>query len=794
MTKISIRFFISCAIAPLALAGGQAAFAQDEVPAAAQDEVPAASGQIIIVTARKVEERLQDVPLSIAAFSAEDMRERQVRDTSDIAALTPGLNFESYIGGASTPVIRGAAQQRITDLDQNVSTFFDGIFLPRSYAVNLGVIGLERVEVVKGPQSALYGRNAFSGAINYIPRKPGNEWRGSIEATAGLYDRFDGIAEAGGPLIEDKLFVQVGVGLSSFDGDQVNGHPNADVDISPGSPGRLGGWDNQSYQARVVFTPTDTLSFDFSYYRFETLTETPAVIQRKRSAGPANGATNCGAIKGGNPTLYCGELPIRFQPLPGGAAPSVANVDPRNIGLDSTSTILVGKADWAPSDDLAFTYQYGRVKSDAISGGSSDIDPVLGTFNPFNPTVIGNQFQISPVGNVTYSSHELRADFSPTDGLDILIGGIYSKLNDFDTFPLAFGLKLLDTKPYDITSPDFLTLTRVRSLVETKAIFGRVNWQATDQLRFGVEARYQWEDKSVTSGPTAFSPAVSTFDGNWKQFTPRFTVDYKLTDDNLLYASFANGKKAGGFNGSAIVAAEKTFDPDNNWTYEIGTKNTFMDGALTLNAALFYIDWKNRQISVTATPSPSAPPSLAAGPAIIGNAGKSTVKGFEMDALWTVAEGLNLRAGFSFNDAKYADGVIDSRQRDFNNCDGVVCATNGDIGGNQLERQSKVQAAFGVDYATSITSSIEGFGGFDVSYKSKQYADSVNLAYLPDRTLVDARIGIRGDKWSLTLWGKNLFNKQYASSAFAIFAATDSVYVPIKGRNRTAGLTGRFSF
>ena len=93
MTKISIRFFISCAIAPLALAGGQAAFAQDEVPAAAQDEVPAASGQIIIVTARKVEERLQDVPLSIAAFSAEDMRERQVRDTSDIAALTPGLNF-----------------------------------------------------------------------------------------------------------------------------------------------------------------------------------------------------------------------------------------------------------------------------------------------------------------------------------------------------------------------------------------------------------------------------------------------------------------------------------------------------------------------------------------------------------------------------------------------------------------------------------------------------------------------------------------------------------------------------
>jgi len=487
-------------------------------------------------------------------------------------------------------------------------------------------------------------------------------------------------------------------------------------------------------------------------------------------------------------------LPIRFQPLPGGADPSVANVDPRNIGLDSTSTILVGKADWEASEDLSFSYEYGRVKSDAISGGSSDIDPVLGTFNPFNPAVIGNQFQISPVGDVTYWSHELRAEYSPTRGLDFLIGGIYSKLNDFDTFPLSFGLPLLDTQPYDITSPDFLTLTRVRSLVETKAIFGRINWQATDQLRVSVEARYQSEDKSVTSGPTFFNSAVSSSEDNWKQFTPRFTVDYSLTDNNMLYASVANGKKAGGFNGSAIVAAEKTFDPDNNWTYEIGTKNTFLDGALTLNAALFYIDWKNRQISVTATPSPSAPPSLSAGPAIIGNAGKSSVKGFEIDTNWTVAAGLNLRAGFSYNDAKYADGVIDSRQRDFGNCDDVACPANGDVGGNQLERQSKFQGLAGADFDTPISGDIDGFWSFDISYKSKQYADSVNLAYLPSRTLVDVRAGIRSDAWSLTLWAKNLLNKQYASSAFAIFAATDSVYVPIKGPNRTAGLTARYNF
>lgn len=764
---------------------GGVAFAQTQTVAA-----DAASGEIV-VTARRREERLQDVPLAVTAFTADQMQARQVRELRDIAALTPGLNFEGYLGGSGTPVIRGASQQRITDLDQNVSTFFDGIFLPRQYAVNPGVIGLERVEVVKGPQSALYGRNAFSGAINYVARKPGDEWRGSVEGTIGIYSRFDGIVEAGGPIIKDKLFVQFGAGFSSFDGDQVNSHPNAGVDISPGSPGRLGGWTNQSYQGRVVFTPTDTLTFDFGVYHFDTLAETPAVIQRKRSDGPAIGATNCGAIKRGNRTLFCGELPFRFQGLPGGAPPSDANVDPRNVGLDSKSTILVGKAGWAPTDGLSINYEYGRVETDAVSGGSSDTDPVLGSVNFLNPAApLANQFQVSPVGDVTYSSHELRIEYSPTSGLDLLIGGITSKLDDFDRFPLAAGLTLLGTQPYDIDSPEFITLTRARTLVDTQAIFGRVNWQATDQLRFAAEARYQWEDKAVTSGPTTFNPAVATFKGSWTQFTPRFTVDYRATDNNMFYATIANGKKAGGINGGAILPSERFFDPDSNWTYEIGTKNTFLDRAMTVNAALFYIDWSNRQVSVTAGGAAGG----GVGPGIIGNAGPSSVKGFEIDAIWMVAEGLNLRAAFSFNDAKYDDGVIDTRQRDFGNCDNIACPANGDIGGNQLERQSKVQGVFSADYTTPISNSLEVFGGFDASYKSKQFADSVNQAFLPDRFLVDARIGIRSEAWSVTLWSRNLFNKQYATSSFATFVANDTIYVPIKGANRTAGLTGRFNF
>ncbi len=741
------------------------------------------SADEIVVTARKREERLQDVPLSVSALTAKQLEQLQVRDTKDIAALTPGLNFEGYLGGSGTPVIRGASQQRITDLDQNVSSFFDGIYLPRQYAVNLGVIGLERVEVVKGPQSALYGRNAFMGAINYVTKKPGNEWAGSAELTAGIYSRFDILGDISGPLIKDKLFVRFGVGYSKFDGDQKNGNPNANADISPGSPGRVNGWNNRSYQGRVIFKPTETLSFDFGYYRFEVFAETPAVVRLNRTFAD----TNCGATFSNGRGLYCGALPYKFSPLPGGAQPSVANVDPRGYGLDSTSTILVGKAAWQPNDQLSFSYDYGHVKSDAISGGGSDRDPVLGSINIFAPaSPRGNQFQISPVGNVTYWSHEVRAEYTPISNLKLLVGGLYSKVNDFDEFPIAGGLPLLGTAPFDIRSSAFVFLSRGRTIVDTKAAFGSINWQATDRLRFAAEARYQSEDKMLTTGTTT----TRVLNGTWHQFTPRFTVDYKASSSSLIYATVAKGQKSGGFNTSAILPAQFTYDTDKNWTYEIGSKNELFDGQLRLNAAAFYVDWANRQVTCSA--SGAAPGAI--GPGVICNIGKSSVRGFELSSTWVAAKGLNVNAGISFNDAHYANGVFDQRLRDFRLCDGITCAVNGDVSGNQLERQSKVQASFGTDYTVALGGNLSGFAGIDANYKSKQYADTANAAWLRARWLVDARAGVRSDAWSLTVWAKNLLNLQYAASSFVTFAATDSSYVPIKGANRTAGITAKYDF
>jgi iron complex outermembrane receptor protein len=768
---LAVTAALACSVTTTAAAQAQAAGALDD----------------IVVTARKTEERLQDVPLAITALSSEQLAQRQVRDLADVATLTAGLNFESYLGGNGTPVIRGAAQGRITDLDQNVSAFYDGIYLPRQYVVSTGVLGLDRVEVVKGPQSALYGRNAFMGAINYVTQKPGDELRASVEATVGGYDRRDVSGALSGALIDGMLYARIAAGHSEFDGDARNGHPNAGASIEPGSTGRLGGWDDDAYQARIVFRPIESLELDAGAYRFDVFRETPPVVRVQQSTRD----TNCGVVRpNGQQTLYCGELDWRFRPLPGGGPIEDVVVDPRGYGVDLRSTLLRGHAEWTPLDPLKVVYEYGKLNARVMGGGGSDRDPVLGTVNIFAPTAPrGNQFQLSPVGDLNFRSNELRVEYTVREGLSAMLGYYDSTLNDLDRFPIAPGLPRLGTAPLDITQPGWVTLTRGYTTVDARAVFGRVEWRVSDRWRVGLEGRDAREEKTLISGPTSLSPAVRTLDGEWSSFTPRATVDFRIDDARMLYATAAKGVKSGGFNTGAILPEQFRFEQDENWTYELGSKNTLLDGRLRLDAAVFYVDWKNQQVSCSAL---GAPPGFTP-PSIICNIGQAEIRGVEAELTWSPVTGLTLLASASFNDAKYADDVIDQRARDFRTCDDVVCARSGDVGGNQLPRQSKVQASGGADWEVPL-GEWRAFVGGDVGYKSKQYADPQNLAWVPSRTLVNLRAGVRGDAWDATVWAKNAFDENYAASAFITSSATDTVLVPIAGPWRTYGLTVRYAF
>ncbi len=206
MTAASASLFAVTAVA--ATAGGFVA------PAFAQQ----LALEEIVVTARQRSESIQDIPISITAFTAADIDKRGIVSMGDIALNTPGFNFENFgNSGATAPVIRGATQVA-GSIEQNVSFFYDGIYLPRNYVTDLGFGNIERVEVVKGPQSSRYGRNAFTGAVNYISKKPTEEWTAEGQLTAGSFGRFDGSAGVSGAIVPDTLRIRASVDYSEFDG------------------------------------------------------------------------------------------------------------------------------------------------------------------------------------------------------------------------------------------------------------------------------------------------------------------------------------------------------------------------------------------------------------------------------------------------------------------------------------------------------------------------------------------------------------------------------------------------
>lgn len=766
MKKIILKAMASTAIPAAALLSGGTAIAQDEAPAANNNKT-------IIVTARKIEESLQDIPGAITAFNAEQMQRRSISELEDVALQTPGLVFEDFSnGGFGTPTIRGATQFAITSLEQNVSVFLDGVYIPRQYAFDLGSMNLERIEVVKGPQSALYGANAFAGAINYISTNRSlTETSASAELEVSQNGGFDISGKISAPLYPDILSVRLGLGHSRFGGDWENGHPNADADISPGSKGKLGGYEKTNVQVGLSFKPVDAVKIDFDYYHFDTSSETRAQFRITRT----NGDTNCSpAVVFGQAVnqLFCGQLPL--GPVTGEGI----IIDPRSYGLESDTSVIRGHVSVNLTDQVTADYQFGRVEGDVFSAGGVDRDAIGGTF--FGGQNI-NIFSLLPVGNFKYDSHELRLQYQSDSGFYAMVGGFYQDGSDLENGGNAF-VELGGLTPITQANSGLAPSTNFQDTT-AKAIFGRIAVPLMDErLTFEIEARYTDEKKTLPTLP----------DYTDKYFTPRASIDYKVTDDNLIYVSAAKGVKSGGintFNLDILEPEEVFYGPDTNWTYEIGTKNVFMDGRVTLNAALFYIDWSNLQL--TTQPINGTPNTRG----ITTNIGGASSKGAELEVVAEIVEGIELNAGIAYIDATYDEGTTAQRVTRANLCNlGTECAEDGDIGGNELQRTSKVQWNIGASAEAPISDAIDFFGRVDVAGQSKQFVSEVNVTTIQPRTLVNGRLGVRGDNWSASIWAKNLFDQKYVSNAFFIALPFGVDYVPTLGNRRRVGATLTFDY
>lgn len=769
----------------------------------------------IIVTARKREENINEVPLAISAFSSDDIAKRNIESLNDVAKYTAGLSFENYAGGTNpAPIIRGLAQNTLGDRNQNVGTFVDGVHIQQQGNIDFALMDVERIEVLKGPQNSQYGRSAFAGAINYVSRKPVmDELDGSVAFTLGTDEREELRGSLSVPIVRDILAIRVYGVQSESDGTWENNFSGGDraiptVDTSfgqsfDGTDGNLGGWDNNAGQVQLSFHPLDNLRMDLGYFKSNVNNEQGAVQFIRPGAATIWGLdreTNCNpSAATGVLRFYCGELDLN---------PDNITVDPRSVGLYAETQLITAKGEWDITDAVMATYLFGRndLDQNGFSHTSNPPNPELegcGAFastappcaTPTTPT--GILFQTGPTTQQA-TSHELRFDGSLLD--DVLtwrLGFYHSQVNDRSYINSVESRRSVIQDPGGQLVNGAFPVAAATFEDKTDAIFGSVGYSFLDIYTLDVEARYAAEERAQTSGPL---PPDTFYD-----FTPRVSLKAQLNPDFMVYGSAAKGSKSGGFNTITADPGFETYDQETNWTYEVGIKQSLFDGRLQLNYDVFYIDWKDLQLP-TADLVPFNPASPSTDANYIVNASGAESIGVELEAFAAITENWTVSFTASYAEPEFDDDVVDFGL-------GSQCAGSSDpvcpfitvvrpprpdafgspIGGNQLARTPKTKLSTGVEYRDEVGDWEYAVRG-DLSYQDKQYAEVLNLAYLPSRTLLDLNltVGLPNRDWTVSLWGKNVTDEDYASNSFVVGFANN--YGASLAPGATWGLTVRYDF
>lgn len=716
------------------LAGAALAFPAGSAIAQSESEATeGAQGNVIIVTARKREESIQDVPISITAIGEDELRDANVFGLEDVAQLTPGLSFRQ-LGGVSEPTIRGLAQTDQLGIQGNVGVFIDGIFLNNRASFEFGNLDIAQLEVLKGPQSALFGRNTFAGAINYKTRNPIlGQFDATVEAEIGSDDLY-GIKGSVNIPLGDNFAVRVFGGRSEFDGTIDNLRSDENV----------GGYDERLTYGISALFEEGPLRLKVFAARNEIEEDQPAL----RALGfRANNSGSSYSV--GTETLF-----TFFE----GDVPTVQNVDlsPQGTGNVGDFTLIYANA------DIDAGFATVTINGSHSESSYSTLFDNLGDPDAVNRPFFGRftaQFLTNQTGDeAEQQSYEIRIASKPDSSFDWLFG--YSRYDS------TSGAVLGTVTPLFADPSTLEAITSVRTRLEQgiDAVFGAVSIPVTDTVNIGGEFRYTWEDQTLTDQADifflpAFSRPLTSTQAGFNYWSGRASVDYQLNDDVLLYGYAARGVKSGGINASQAGTPNFTFDPEFNWTYEVGAKSTLWDGRAIVNLALFYIDWVDLQTV--------APATLTLGPSTINGIGASS-KGIELDATINVTDNFTIRGAASYIDASYDSGFIDAAVEP--GC-GVNAATivpltvcSPDVGGNRIARTSEFTFFGSATY--TVPEVFEGFdlyGRVDFSHEGNSFPLSVNLARTGPTNLVNTRIGLRSDNYELAFWVDNLLDKSVIS-------------------------------
>jgi len=794
-------------------AGAGTAQAQTESSAA-----PARGLEEITVTARRREESLQQVPLAITAFSAEQLEASRIDGLQDIAQRTPGLIYQDINGGLSLPVIRGLAQTNILTSDNNVGFFLNGVYLANSRALDLGLIDLERVEIVKGPQSALYGQNSFAGAINYVTKRAPDEFRATARATLGSDDIREFSGSIGGA-ISDTFRANAAIYWKEFDGTFKN-------ELDPGN--NLQGSQSKGAAVDLEFKPTE--AFSARLWGYFTDTESEQVAQYLVP-------NNCGRSAFGTPTYYCGALPTN----------GLFYISPGATGRNASNQIIALEFDYAINDAWSIKTQSAKFDSDSdfyLDFDYSQNGVPFGVTNlplpafPAQPmatrTVLTQTYLGQGLSEWDEQSHEVRLGYE-SGPITSYVGLYYydsdrqsgsngavdsSALVAGEVFTSGVARIFATTNPVGAPIPSNASV----DTVTTKGVFGKLEWRVSDRWRITGEVRRAEDEKSINrlrnfAAPVSPTSPIFFQSATFEYTTPRLTVDWQPTQDLLVYALYAEGARAGGFNTVVTRPDEATFGPEESKNYEFGIKTTLFDRRIRANLATYYVDWSDLQIA-----SRSQDPNNIFN--VTRNTGNAIASGFELETAARVNDYVQIGLNYAFMNPRFAAGSTDlglsggdagtvvggvfvPNATAFTSgpcgVDSSICrrlpATGGrvvgpaDVGGSQLGRTINDQWSAFVDVEAPLTDQWRWFLNADWSLQGQQPLAANLTAYLDKYSVVNARVGAKNDRYEVALWARNLADEDYLTAASnQPRFHTGSTFDVTFGQGRTVGITGKVNF
>ena len=703
-------------------------------PTPAQTTPPATGNELeeVIVTARKRDESYQNVPITVNVFTAQQIQAAGIESPRDFVAMVPNMTLvETQNVGNSFITIRGISQAR--NSEPSVAVLVDGVLETNPYEFNQELFDIRQIEVLKGPQGALYGRDAIGGAIIITTAEPSDHFEGTSRIGVG-----NGLAEkaqvaVSGPLDSaGTLRYRASLSFYNTDGYLQNTYLDRKADPDRDYSGRL----------RLVWKPSDELSADlrFMYDRVDT-TAYYFVIPRSDESNPFSDFTT-----------------------PGNANDTSSPIQNNNLGMDKRDVLDTAlKLDYNPGFGTFTSITDFNHTQEIDTGDAYDFRPVTTSveyaLTGGVPAALGGPYDESQSQfiDVRTWSQELRFTSPTIGGFSWIAGAYYVHTDRFistgnlvdrgDGAPAVYYTPIVDpTNPYATnTNATFLADNQHNN---AWAVFGDATYEFNSQWELDAAIRYDDDHReNTTETPTAFLPTTTAYTGEVRRATfsapqPKATLRYKPEDDVTLYGSWSRGFRSGGFNqtGVGAVARENgvlgvndTFQAEIADTTEVGVKTQFPDQRVTLDADVFYTKSKNGYFFVYIAADSTQN---------LGNL-NATYKGAELSVTAKPTDRIDLYAGFGYTDSRITEMADPT------------------VVGNQAPLVSKNTVNAGAQYRQPLGDGLSGTVRLDYQEIGRTWWEPYNVTSRNPVSLVDLRLGLQAEKWTLTAWSKNLTNKIY---------------------------------